>query len=308
MFMRSMIRSGNLISNYNRGKHLSLRTAKMFASTNSFETLNITVPKEFIYHVEINRPDNLNAMNNTLWMEIKKCFQTLGYDENCRVIVLSGAGKIFCAGLDFLEATQMGEKLADHEDIARRAKILKKQIVLYQECMTSLELCQKPVLAAVHSACVGAGVDMITAADMRYCTQDAWFQIKEVDIGMAADVGTLQRLPKVIGSDSLVRELCYTARKLKAEEAASIGLVSRVFPDKESMMQGVLSIAEVIASKSPVAVQLTKENLVYSRDHTVQEGLDHIASLNQMALQSEDFINATVAAATKDKNVVFAKL
>lgn len=308
MMFKNIFRSANLISNFNRGNNSLVKTVKMSSATNSYQTLNVTVPKEFLYHVELNRPNNLNAMNDTLWMEIKKCFQTLGHDENCRVIVLSGAGKIFCAGLDFMEASQMGEKLADHEDIARRAKIWKEQIVRYQECMTSLELCRKPVLAAVHSACVGAGVDMITAADMRYCTQDAWFQVKEVDIGMAADVGTLQRLPKVIGNDSLARELCYTARKLKSEEAASIGLVSKVFPDKESMMQGVMTIAATIASKSPVAVQITKENLIHSRDHTVQEGLDHIASYNQMALQSEDFINATVAAATKEKNVLFAKL
>lgn len=143
---------------------------------------------------------------------------------------------------------------------------------------------------------------------------------------MAADVGTLQRLPKIIGSASLARELCYTARKLPASEALSCGLVSKVFEDKKSMLDEVLSIAGEIAKKSPVAIQTTKASLVYSRDHTVQEGLDQLvniylilcwkqkygtclqALLNQLMLQSEDFVNATVAQATKQKNVVFAKL
>ncbi|KAL3274824.1 hypothetical protein HHI36_019607 [Cryptolaemus montrouzieri] len=286
----------------------SFRILKMSSASNQYETLSVSVPKEFIYHVELNRPDKLNAMNNTMWLEIGKCFHALDYDENCRVIVLSGAGRLFCAGIDLMDAANQGIEMGEQNDVVRRAKVLRKYITQYQNSITSLEICKKPVLAAVHSGCIGGAVDLITAADIRYCTQDAWFQVKEVDIGMAADVGTLQRLPKVIGSDSLVRELCYTARKFPAEEALSSGLVSKVFKDKESMLQGVLSVAELIAIKSPVAVQGTKANLVYSRDHTVQEGLDHISQWNQMALQSDDFAEATVAAATKNKDVVFAKL
>jgi Delta3,5-Delta2,4-dienoyl-CoA isomerase len=136
----------------------------------------------------------------------------------------------------------------------------------------------KPVITATHAACVGAGVDFITAADIRYCTKDAWFQVKEVDIGMAADVGTLQRLPKAIGSQSLVRELCYSARKMQSEEAKECGLVSKVFETKEKMLESALELAELIASKSPLAVQTTKKSIVYSMDHTNQEGLDQIVS------------------------------
>ncbi|RZC42031.1 delta(3,5)-Delta(2,4)-dienoyl-CoA isomerase, mitochondrial [Asbolus verrucosus] len=262
-----------------------------------------------------------------MWLEIGKCFEELDADENCRVVVLSGAGKVFTAGLDFQDMLKLAPELAEKEDVARKAKILLNFITTYQKSITSLELCRKPVLAAIHSACVGGGVDFITAADMRYSTKDAWFQVKEVDIGMAADVGTLQRLPKVIGSESLVRELCYTARKMLAAEALTSGLVSRLFGDKErllfkmkclclklkflcvcSMIKGVIEIAEEISKKSPVAVRGTKVNLIYSRDHSVQEGLNHIALLNQMMLQSEDFATATVAQATKQKGVVFSKL
>ncbi|KAK9885909.1 hypothetical protein WA026_013783 [Henosepilachna vigintioctopunctata] len=300
--------SRSLIRMYKAFNDNSFKAVKMSSSAPEYETLKVTNPKEFVYHVELCRPDKLNAMNNTMWLEIGKCFNTLDWDENCRVIVLSGAGKIFTAGIDLIDAAEMGAKLGDLNDIARRAKLLRQFITQYQNSITSLETCKKPVITAVHSACVGGGVDLITAADIRYCSKDAWFQVKEVDIGMAADVGTLQRLPRVIGSDSLVRELCYTARKLFADEALSSGLISRVFEDKESMVQEAISTAQVIASKSPVAVQGTKANLVYSRDHTVQEGLDHISQWNQMAMQSDDFAEATVAAATKQKNVVYAKL
>lgn len=127
----------------------------------------------------------------------------------------------------------LAPQMAEHECIARKAKVIAPLIKAYQESVSSLELCSKPVIVAVHSACIGAGVNFITAADMRYCTKDAYFHLKEVDIGMAADVGALQRLPKVIGSTSLARELCFTARKCMADEALSSGLVSKVYEDKD---------------------------------------------------------------------------
>lgn len=278
------------------------------STKSNFETLSVTIPKPFVYHVELNRPDKMNAMNGPMWIEIGKCFEELHQDPSCRVVILSGAGKMFTAGLDFKAAMEKAQDLADVEDVARKAKLFYQTIRLYQQSMTQLELCSKPVLAGIHSACIGGGTSLITAADMRYCTKDAWFQVKEVVLGMAADVGVLQRLPRMISSDSLCRELCYTARKLPAAEALTCGLVSKVFEDKESMMQGVLKVAEEIAEKSPVAIQGIKRSLVYSRDHSVQEGLDQIAIWNQLMLQSEDFTNAVIALATKQTNIQFAKL
>merc|ERR1712107_759878 len=160
----------------------------------------------------------------------------------------------------------------------------------------------KPVIGAVHNACVGAGVDMITAMDVRLCTRDAWFCVKEVDMGLAADVGTLQRLPKVIGSQSLVNDLCFTARKMKSEEAERCGLVSRLYDDRESMMNSALELAKNIASKSPVAVQGTKVNLVYSREHSVQEGLRNMITWNMAMLQSEDVMKSAMAAMDKSSD------
>ncbi|CAB0004518.1 unnamed protein product [Nesidiocoris tenuis] len=298
----------NLTDLIKRMEMKPVRKMAMSTKPTEFKTLNLSVPKPFVFHVEMNRPDKLNSFNNELWRDIQKCFSELDQNEDCRVIVLSAAGRLFTAGLDFNSMIELGQQLAAHEDVARRCKILKNLIVEFQNSMSSLEKCVKPVICVVHNACIGAGMNLITSADIRYCTEDAYFSVKEVDIGLAADIGVLQRLPRVIGSASLVNELAFTGRKLEAQEARECGLVNRVFKDKDSMLKEAIEIAEEISSKSPVAVQGTKRSIVYSRDHSVQEGLDHIALWNQTMLQSEDFMNASIAQATKGSKPVFAKL
>eukprot|EP00088_Acartia_fossae_P012650 TRINITY_DN16542_c0_g1_i2.p2 TRINITY_DN16542_c0_g1~~TRINITY_DN16542_c0_g1_i2.p2 ORF type:complete len:188 (-),score=57.34 TRINITY_DN16542_c0_g1_i2:208-771(-) len=184
-----------------------------------------------------------------------------------------------------------------------------KKIRNFQAMFTTLETCNKPVIGAIHSACIGGGVDLIAATDIRMCTKDAWFQVKEVDMGLTADVGTLQRLPRIIGSQSLVNDLCLTARKMYSEEAERCGLVSKVFDTREAMLEGALSMASTIASKSPVAVQGTKQSIIYSREHTVQEGLDQVAMYNMVMLQSEDLMKSAMSAMDKEAPPAeFAKL
>merc|ERR1711879_418491 len=161
----------------------------------------------------------------------------------------------------------------------------------------------KPTIAAVHGACVGAGVDLITAVDVRLCSQDAVFSIREAQIGICADVGTLARLPKVVGNDSLVRELALTARDFPAEEAKSCGLVSRVLPSQEETLEEAKRIASMIASNSPVAVVGTKKNLNFARDHTVNESLDYVLTWNSAMIQTEDVAKAVGAAMQKKKPV-----
>ncbi|XP_061172954.1 delta(3,5)-Delta(2,4)-dienoyl-CoA isomerase, mitochondrial-like [Saccostrea echinata] len=271
----------------------------------TFETLKVTRPKDFVVQVEMNRPKKLNAMNRAFWRECRECFQRLSTDEDCRVVLVSGSGKAFTAGLDL---TDMAEDFMSSDlEVGRKAFKLRNLIRDYQETFTVIEKCPKPVIAAIHNACVGGGVDMTSACDIRYCTSDAWFQIKEVDVGLTADVGTLQRFPKIVGNDSLVRELCYTARKFYSDEAKQIGYVSRIFPDKEAMIEGSLEMASMIASKSPIAVQGTKVSLVFSRDHGVQEGLNHVGLWNQGMLQSEDVMKSAMAAIEK-KQATFSKL
>lgn len=274
-----------------------------------YSTLAISQPAEFITHVELHRPKKLNAMNKAFWREMVECFNEIAENPDCRVVVVSGAGKVFTAGIDLMDmASDVLQPEGD--DTARISWNIRKTIAKYQETFSVIEKCPKPVVVAVHGACIGGGVDLVTACDIRLCSQDAWFQVKEVDIGLAADVGTLQRLPKVIGSRSLVNELALTARKMYADEAKSSGLVSRVFADKEALMAGALEMAGEIAGRSPVAVQGTKINLIYSRDHSVTEGLDYMATWNMSMLQTQDVMKSAQAAMEKKspKTIAFSKL
>ncbi|XP_035584520.1 delta(3,5)-Delta(2,4)-dienoyl-CoA isomerase, mitochondrial-like [Zalophus californianus] len=275
----------------------------------SYESLQVTVAQKHILHVQLNRPEKRNAMNRAFWREMVECFNKIAQDPDCRAVVISGAGKLFTAGIDLTDIAS--EILQPHgDDVARISWYLRRLISRYQETFSVIEKCPKPVIAAVHGACVGAGVDLITACDIRYCAQDALFQVKEVDVGLVADVGTLQRLPKVIGNQSLVNELAFTSRKMMADEALGSGLVSRVFPDKVGMLDAAFTLAAEISTKSPVAVQSTKISLVYSRNHSVAEGLNYMATWNMSMLQTQDIVKSVQAAMDKQelKNVTFSKL
>jgi len=271
----------------------------------NFETLNVTRPKEFVVHVELNRPAKRNAQNKALYREMRECFAQLGVDPDCRAIVLSGAGKMFTSGIDLMDFAS--DLMQGDSDPGRRAAQIATFVRPLQESFTAIEQCLKPVIAAVHGGCIGGGVDMICACDIRYASQDAFFCVKEVDVGLAADLGTLQRFPRIVGNDSVVRELCYTARNFTADEAKSIGLLGRVLPDRDTLIDAAVAMAETIASKSPIAVQGTKRNLVYSRDRSVAEGLEYMITWNTAMLQSEDLMKAASAQMQKEKPV-FSKL
>ena len=191
---------------------------------------------------------------------------------------------------------QIGGELG--KDVGRNARILKRKIEELQSTFTVVDQCSKPVLAAIQGYCLGGAIDLISACDMRYCSSDAKFSIKEIDIGMAADVGTLQRLPHIIG-DGIMRELAYTGRTVDGDEAQRIGLVNRTYADQEALMAGVFEIAHSIAQKSPIAVQGSKEMIRYMRDHTVADGLNYIATWNAAMLQSEDLRVAMAAQMTQ---------
>ena len=167
-----------------------------------------------------------------------------------------------------------------------------------QAPINAIEQCSKPVLAAIHKGCIGGGLDVVSACDMRYCTQDAYFTIKEIDKGMVADLGTLQRLPQRIG-EGQVREMAYTGRHVLGEEAKSLGIVNRIYADKTEMMTGVMELAKQIASKSPVSIRGTKQVLNYTRDHSVRDGLEYIANWNAGMLLSEDLFTAFQAKLSK---------
>eukprot|EP00039_Didymoeca_costata_P000981 m.48622 g.48622 ORF g.48622 m.48622 type:complete len:277 (-) comp10574_c0_seq3:843-1673(-) len=274
----------------------------------SYETLEVSVDTDGVASVALNRPKKLNAMNLTMWQDLKKCFETLDMDGNVRVVVLhQGKSRIFTAGLD-LSANFVSDGAGSGEgDVARKALRILPGIRAGQDAMTSLENCRKPVICAMHGPCIGAGVDLCTAADIRYGTSSTSFCVKEAAVGLAADVGTLQRLPKVIGSDSLARELAFTARTMGAKEALECGLISKLLESQGQLLETAFKTAREIAAHSPVAILGTKISLNYSRDHTTKEGLDHIAMYNSVALQSEDLMMAMGSALSKQKPT-FSKL
>jgi enoyl-CoA hydratase/carnithine racemase len=249
----------------------------------SFTTLELTVDQH-VATVSLNRPDKANSMNAPMWEELQRCFEWLDEEPSVRAVILAGNGKHFCSGLDL---EMFGGLHGSSSEPSRRAEHLRRTILTMQGNLSAIEKCRKPVLAAIHRTCIGGGVDMVCCADMRYATEDAYFAIREIDIGMTADVGTLQRLPRLI-PDGVVRELAYTGRNLDAEEAREVGFVNRVFEDRETLLREVTAIARNIAGKSPLAVRGSKEMLLYSRDHSVAEGLNYVATWNSGMLCQAD--------------------
>lgn len=250
-----------------------------------FRFFEITI-RDYVAQVSFNRPHKANALHLEAWEEMQRLFEKLDELEEVRVIILTGEGKHFCAGID-LDLLMGMQAYEEFKCEGRKREALRRFILKLQDTITAIEKCRKPVIAAVHRGCIGGAVDIVTACDMRYCTTDAYFTIKEIDLGFAADIGTLQRLPKII-NPGIAAELAYTGRKVSGEEAEAIGLVTRIYADQETMMEAVGEIAQAIAAKSPLAIRSTKQMLLYSRDHSVAESLDYMATWNASVLLSND--------------------
>ena len=264
-----------------------------------FETFDLTIEND-IAHICLNRPDKRNSMIPSFWEDLPNVVQDIDDGAKARVIVISSSGPVFTAGMDLNAFTPKSHQNADE---AKRERI-RHGAAFYdtarktQAAFNALEACRLPVLAAIQGGCVGGGLDMVTACDMRYCTQDAFFTIFEINIGMTADVGTFPRLVQQM-PEGLVRELAYTGRRMAADEAYSTGLVNRVFASHEEMLDGVMDIAAEIASKAPLAVYGCKHMINYSKDHTTADTLDYIAIWNASFLQSQEMQEAMVANAEK---------
>lgn len=273
------------------------------AGYSSYKYFAVTSPGAFVAHVEINRPAKLNAFLEAMWLELRQIFQQLSTDPEVRVVVLSGAGdRAFTAGLDVQDASQNGALSAEEgADSARTAIRLKRYILDFQDCITAVEKCEKPVISVMHGISIGLAIDLSCATDIRIAAKDARFSVKEVDIGMAADIGTLARLPKAVSNASWVKEVCLSARFFGAAEALSVGFVSQVHESKAEALNAGLKLATLIASKSPVAVQGTKEILNHARDHTVEDNLYYTAVWNSSALQAPDMKNALLSGIQKTK-------
>jgi len=264
----------------------------------SFNTLDVQL-KDGVATISLNRPDKRNAMNAELWEELKTAMHWLDETPEARVGILNANGSMFTAGIDLSLLFGL-QALTSDDCVGRSREKLRRIILNLQASFNAIEQCRKPVIAAIHGGCIGGGVDLVTACDMRYCSADAYFTVKEIDVGLIADVGTLQRLPRIIG-DGMLRELAYTGRHFGADEAIRIGLVNRVYPDQAALLDGVLGIAREIAAKSPIAVTGTKAMVSYMRDHRIDDGLEYVATWNAAMLQSTDLRVAIAAHMSKQK-------
>jgi enoyl-CoA hydratase len=268
----------------------------------SWKCFDVTVT-DHVAHVVLNRPDELNSMIREFWNELPLIVRELDDRGDVRVIVVSSTGRHFCAGMDLAVFSSEDSGLGGGAgEMGRIRARLRQTALMLQESFSAFEKARMPVLAAIQGGCIGGAVDMVTAADMRYCSADAFFVIQEINIGMTADVGTLQRLPKLI-PDGVAREMAYTGRRMTARRALEVGLVNEVFDTHEELLAGVLQIATEIASKSPLAVWGSKEMLTYARDHSVADSLNHIATWQTGMFQPSDMIESfTAKAEGRDPN------
>ncbi len=249
--------------------------------------------ENFIAIVNFNRPEKLNAINAIGWQIMESVFNKLDEDDTVRVIILTGGeSKHFCAGIDLEFLMSISQETIKCQ--GRKNEKLRNTILRLQAPINAIENCSKPVIAAIDGGCIGAGVDIISACDMRFCTDNSFFTIKEIDMGMVADLGTLQRLPKII-SQGIAREMAFTGRNMIGAEAEKAGLANGCFKTKEEMDAKVLEIAKQIASKSPLSIRGTKHILNYSRDNSVTDGLNYMATWNAGMLISNDLMEAFAA-------------
>ena len=258
---------------------------------------------DHIAHLVLNRPEVMNTMHPTFWRELDAVLTQIQREGTARALVISSTGKHFSAGMSldtFAGAIQM-----DDNSPEGRAAIFDSLTDL-QATFTKLETLRIPVIAAIQGGCIGGAVDMVTACCIRYATQDAFFCIQEINIGMVADVGTLQRLPKLIPL-AVVKELAYTGRRLKADKALARGLVNEVFESPETMLAAAMQCAKEIAAKPPVAIWGTKQVIHYARDHSVDESLKQMGWL-QGAIWSNAHVREAIVAAKEKRPAQFTAL
>jgi enoyl-CoA hydratase len=243
-------------------------------------------------HLRLCRPDELNTMVVEFWRELPEIVDRLSDDGEVRALVLSSTGKHFSAGMDMSVFTS-GALVAPGEP--GRANASRRLLVLrLQHAFSSVERARMPVLAAIQGGCIGGAVDLVCACDLRYASQDAFFVVQETNLAMTADVGTLQRLPRLV-PDGVARELVYTGRRMPAVEAQAVGLVNRVLPDHDALLAAAGELAAEIATKSPLAIWGSKQALVYARDHPVAAGLEQVAGWQAGAFQPADVMEALAA-------------
>jgi enoyl-CoA hydratase len=270
----------------------------------SFESPVITLERdEGVATLWLDRPEARNAMGVDLWRDLPRAMEVLSDDREVRVVVIAAKGPHFSVGLDLKAMGGMltgggegggSDSSGKPPSMAARASGARTNVLRLQDSVTAVARCPKPVIAAVHGYCIGGGVDLIAACDIRLASADAIFSVREAKIAIVADLGSLQRLPAIINAGHLA-ELAYTGKDISAERAKEIGLVNDVSGDADGVLKAARELAAEIAANSPVAVQGTKAVLAANEGRTVAEGLEYVATWNAGMLASDDLIEAVTA-------------
>lgn len=261
----------------------------------SYKTLTVTTDGH-IARITLDRPDRLNAMNADFWNELPAAVRALDASGDIRAIVIDANGKHFTAGLD-LGMFGTPPDPADVTARVQKAARFRHNTALMQQTFSALEDCRVPVIVALHGGCIGGGVDLISACDLRYASRDAYLTVYEINVGLTADVGTFPRLCKLL-PEGIVRELAYTGRRMGAEEGERRGLFNEVLDSKEAALERALEMAKEIAGKSPLAVHGCKRMITYARDHNTADSLDYVVTWNAGMLHSEEVMAAVTAGKT----------
>lgn len=262
-----------------------------------FYSVEKKAPLAWVY---LDREEKKNAMNPPAWNDLPAIFEDLDQDPEIRAIIVAGMGPCFSAGIDLMEMVNELPEITNESQRGGTKWSLIKKIYKLQDTMTCIENCQKPVIAAVHGFCLGAGLDMITACDIRLASKDAVFSLKEASVGFVADVGVLQRIPLICGQ-GIARELAYTAKNFDAKRAKEILLVNEVYENQEELMIEAEKMAMEIAENSPLAVQASKDVLNYGVGKSVDDGLKYVASISSNIIPSDDLFEAVTAFMEKRK-------
>jgi len=253
-----------------------------------------------VAYVYLNRPKKYNAMHSPAWKESIPIFEDLDQDDDIKAVILSGKGNCFCAGIDLMGMAAELTNLSIKEQLGHIKWAFIPKLLKLQDAMTCIERCRKPVIAAIHGYCIGAGLDMATACDIRLCTKDASFSLREAAVSIVADVGVLQRIPHIVGQ-GVARELAYTAKYIDAARAKEVLLVNEVYEDHEALMKGAEKTAMEIVDNSPLAVQASKEVLNYCIGKTIADGLKYVAAISSNIIPSNDLFEALTAMMEKRK-------
>jgi enoyl-CoA hydratase/carnithine racemase len=269
----------------------------------SFKTIRLERNEGPVAEIVLARPHELNTMTPEFFAELGSAVRIIDEDKMIRAAIIRAEGRMFTAGLDLKAA--MNSLLADPPNgasNARNNREILEHICQLQARMSAIEGCSKPFIAAIHGHCIGGGVDLATACDIRLCAADATFSIHETKIAIVADLGTLQRISRIVGR-GMAREMAFTGQRIGAERALRTGLVNEVYPDPSALIEGARALAAEIAANSPLAVQGAKVVMNYSEQHTIEEGLDFVAQWNASFLHSHDLAEAVRAFLEKRRPV-----